>query len=232
VVKVLLDADLIVYRVGFASQKMNEETGLVEADPLPHALHSCKKYVDSIIDATGCSRYALFLTGKDNFRYKVKADYKAGRAAKPILYEEIRKYLIEKYKATVFDKIEADDALGLSQTDDTIIASVDKDLLMVEGHHYNFVKNEFKDVTHEEGNRFFHQQMLTGDKVDNIIGLHGIGEKKAEKLLEEHTDWPELIVDKYVEHFGYDEGFNRAVQNSMLLWILQKGKQMPIDWRV
>lgn len=230
--KLLIDADLIVYRIGFASQKKNEETGLVKADPVSHALHSCQMYVDEMIEATNCSSYALFLTGKNNFRYKVRADYKAGRAAKPILYNEIRQYLIDKYKATVFDRIEADDALGLSQTDDTIIASVDKDLLMVEGRHYNFVKKEYKDVTHEEGNKFFHQQMLTGDNVDNIIGLRGIGEKKAIKLLDEHTDWPELIVDKYAKHFGYNEGFNRAVQNSMLLWILQRGKQMPIDWRV
>jgi 5'-3' exonuclease len=102
---------------------------------------------------------------------------------------------------------------------------------MVEGKHFNYGKREWATVTAEEGTRFFYKQMLTGDKVDNIIGLHGIGEKKSSKLLDStpRSEWDKLIVDKYLEGFEED-GYHRAVQNSQLLWILQKGKDMPIEF--
>ena len=128
--------------------------------------------------------------------------------------------------------IEADDALGLKQDSDTMICSIDKDLLMCEGNHYNFVKKEFKQVTKEEGTRFFYQQMITGDSADNILGIRGLGKVKASKLLKDtaRKNWDNMIIDLYIKEFGYEEGRNRCVQNSQLLWILQSNKQMPMDF--
>lgn len=232
--RLLIDGDPIVYRIGFASQKKNKETGLVTADPVSFAKHSCKLYMDRIIEDTECDEYTVFLTGKDNFRFKVREDYKANRAGtdKPVHYQVIRDYLVSRYSATVIEGMEADDALALSQTEDTAIATIDKDLLMVPGKHYNYVKEEWKEVTEEWGHRFFHHQMLTGDKVDNIIGLKGIGPKKADKLLDDTPieDWEEMIVDLYNDQLGYGEGFQRAVENSQLLWMLQRDKQMPLGF--
>lgn len=226
----LVDADPIAYRIGFASQKKDKETGLVEADPVAFALHSCKLWVDEMLEESGCSSASFFLTGSGNYRYKVRDDYKANRIGvdKPIHLEAIRDYLCNKYKARVVNGMEADDAVGLLQTDKTMIATIDKDLLMVEGEHYNYVKKEFTTVTAEEGERFFYQQMITGDKVDNIIGIHGLGEKKAQKLLSDtpRTEWDDMVINLYIEK----SDFHRCVQNSMLLWILQKGKQMPMEF--
>lgn len=228
--ELLVDADPIAYRIGFASQKKNKETGLVEADPVAFALHSCKQWVEEMLDESGCSSASFFLTGDGNFRYKVRSDYKANRKGtdKPIHLEAIREYLSTKFKAKIVHGMEADDAVGLLQTDKTMIATIDKDLLMVEGRHYNYVKKEFKEVTAEEGTAFFYQQMLTGDKVDNIIGLHGVGEKTAQKLLANtpRESWDELVIEKYIENLD----FHRCVHNSMLLWILQRGKQMPMEF--
>ncbi len=140
--------------------------------------------------------------------------------------------MISIYKAKVVDNIEADDALGLKQDSDTMICSIDKDLLMCEGNHYNFVKKEFKQVTSEEGTRFFYQQMITGDSADNILGIRGLGKVKASKLLKDtaRKNWDNMLLDLYIQEFGYEEGRNRCVQNSQLLWILQKNKQMPMDF--
>ena len=52
-----------------------------------------------------------------------------------------------RYGAQVIDGMEADDALALAQTDKTAIATIDKDLLMVVGRHYNYVKQTWQDVT-------------------------------------------------------------------------------------
>ena len=232
--KALIDGDIIAYRVGFACQKTDKETGLVTADPKPYALHSCKIYVNNIIEDCGCTSYTIYLTPKKTFRNKVRDDYKANRKgiAKPVHLDAIRTYLINTYKAVVVTNIEADDALGLKQDDTTCIASIDKDLLMCAGRHYNFVKKEHQVVTAKEGTRFFYQQMITGDTADNIKGIKGLGPVKASKLLEDtkRADWDSMIIDLYIEEFGYDEGRNRCVQNSQLLWILQKGKQMPMDF--
>ena len=232
--RLLIDGDIICYRVGFASQSTDKETGLVEADPLPHALHSTKLYVNQIIEDSGCTEYNIYLTPKTTFRNKVREDYKNNRKGKPkpVHIKAIRDYLINNYKAKVVDNIEADDALGLSQNPYTIIASIDKDLLMCEGKHYNFVKKDFTNVTSEEGTRFFYQQMITGDTSDNILGIRGLGKVKASKLLKDtaRKDWDNMIIDLYIKEFGYEEGRNRCVQNSQLLWILQRDKQMPMDF--
>jgi 5'-3' exonuclease len=71
--------------------------------------------------------------------------------------------------------------------------------------------------------------MLMGDTVDNIPGIKGIGPKKAEKLLDKtkREDWDKLVEEKYEEFFG--EGwFHRMLQNTQLLWMIQKDVLMPM----
>jgi len=232
-VKLLIDGDPIVYRIGFACQKKDKSTGLVSADPDSFTLHSCKLFVNGIINDTQCDSYKIFLTGKNNFRFKIRSDYKENRSGskKPYHYENIRAYLIKQYGAQVVDGMEADDAMSLLQTEDTVIATIDKDLLMVPGLHYNYVKKEWTEVTEESGTKFFYTQMLTGDKVDNITGVKGIGPKKAERLLSDNDreNWDNLVIDLYIEEFG-EYGFQRAVENSHLLWMLQRNRTMPMDF--
>ena len=231
--KLLIDGDPIVYRIGFASQKRDKETGLVTADPESHALHSCKIFMNNLLEDTGASSYKVYLTGKDNFRFKIRKDYKENRkgAEKPVHYQVIRDYLQSRYGAQVIDGMEADDALALAQTDKTAIATIDKDLLMVVGRHYNYVKQTWQDVTAEEGEYFFYKQMLTGDRVDNIVGIKGIGDKKADKILDatDRDAWDKTIIDMYIEEF--DDGFQRCVENTQLLWMLQRNKQMPMEFK-
>jgi 5'-3' exonuclease len=231
--KLLIDGDPIVYRIGFACQKKDKETGLVTADPESHTLHSCKQFINQMLEETGADTYKIYLTGKGNFRYKVREDYKANRkgADKPVHYQLVRDYLVKKFKAQVVDGMEADDALALGQQSDTAIASIDKDLLMVEGRHYNYGKCTWQDVTAKQGEYFFYKQMLTGDRVDNITGIRGLGEKKASKLLDTtpREDWDETIIKLYMKEF--EDGYHRAVQNTQLLWMLQRDKQMPMDFK-
>jgi len=227
--ELLIDGDVIVYRIGFATQRKDDDGNIVP-EPLPYALHSTKRFINGMIKDTGADSYRLFLTGKNNFRLKVDSEYKANRkgTAKPIHYQAIRDYMVKHFKAEVIEGMEADDALALNQTDNTMIASIDKDLLMVEGEHYNFVKKEFTHVTYEAGIHWFYMQMLMGDKVDNIIGIHGIGIKKAEKILAKSKDRDATIESYYKDEFG--EGwYQRMVQNTQLLWMLQKDVKMPMD---
>ena len=138
--------------------------------------------------------------------------------------------MVDKWGALMIEGMEADDALGLAQEEDTVIATIDKDLRIVSGWHFNLNTHVKDKVTDQEGDRFFYKQMLMGDKVDNIIGIRGVGPKKADKALDtvDRAGWDMLVWSYYKEEFELP--FQRMVENSQLLWILNK-REMPIDFK-
>jgi 5'-3' exonuclease len=214
--KALIDADIVAYRVACTCQ---------EDDAQDFVFARLEDLVDSILVNTEATEYRLFLTGKDNFRYTVYPEYKAHRPKeKPFWLEAARQYLIATFNAEVIDGQEADDAMGIYQTEDTIICSIDKDLLMIPGRHYNFVKDEFITVTEESGIRHFYIQCLTGDRADNIKGIEKIGPKKAEKLLAGCITEKEMF-DAVRNAYSNDEEF---IMNARVLWIRRKDNE---DWK-
>ena len=66
---------------------------------------------------------------------------------------------------------------------DDIVAANDKDMLQIAGRHYNFVKDEFQEITEYQGLYQLWHQMLEGDYSDSIIGVDKIGKAKAAKIL-------------------------------------------------
>ena len=130
-------------------------------------------------------------------------------------------------------KQEADDGMGTNQThykDDSIICSLDKDLLQIPGHHFNFVKNKFTYVTPEEGVLTFYKQILTGDTTDNIFGIRGIGPKEAAKALDHLIDEGEeamfpLVRDMYKYAFG-EEADDLLLMNGICLKIRTTGGEV------
>jgi DNA polymerase-1 len=181
----LLDGDIFCYRVGFAS----------EEEPESIAIHRLNEYIETTLKEVEADTYKIFLTGKDNFRYSVYPEYKANRSdkPKPVHLPALRQFLVDTWAAEVVDGMEADDALAINQTDDSVICTIDKDLLQVKGLHYNFVKKEFQTINELDGLFKFYTQFLTGDKADNIIGLDRIGPVKAEAALSGCTNEQELF---------------------------------------
>ena len=124
--------------------------------------------------------------------------------------------MIAKWAAVVTEGEEADDAIAIAATkygDKAIMVSLDKDFDQIEGWHYNFVKRSKYYVTKEEGLNFFYRQILMGDRIDNIIGIYGIGEKKSAKLLEDCKTEKDYY-DKCVELLGSEE---LVLENGRLL---------------
>jgi len=204
----LIDGDIGIYRVGFASQSKNEN-GEQEAIPLPIALARMDIWIRDILKAVNAENYRVYLTADDksNFRFEVDSTYKANRkSAKPIYYGELREYLIRIYPTTVVSGMEADDAMATAQTANTVICSIDKDLDQVPGAHYDFVKDVKYDVTPEQANRFFWFQLLMGDKVDNITGIPGCGPKTAQRILDgvDTEGYPQVVYEAYEAYYGHD----------------------------
>lgn len=230
--KALIDGDIIRYSVGFASNE----------DPIEYCLHSVKQMVTSILDTVHADSYTLYLTGEGNFREDIAtiAPYKGNRdvAHKPIHYEAIKEYMLSHMRTEVVVGKEADDALGIEQyrawlwfknnpeeihrpiDHTTIICTIDKDLNMIPGWHYNWRKNMMYFVTEDEAIKFFYTQLLTGDPTDNIKGVPKIGPKRAEKILaecktEEDMYWAALC--QYEQH--YDKPLEIMTEMARLLWI-------------
>lgn len=212
----LIDADMLCYRIGFACDK---EVASV-------ATRTMDSFIAELLgDLQDCEDYELHLTGKGNFRndIAVTVPYKGNRAElkKPVHLQALRDHLVNDWDAKVAQGQEADDAISIRATelgDNSVIVSLDKDFDQVQGWHYNFVKHDMYYVTAEEGLLNFYMQFLTGDRIDNIIGVKGIGPVKARKIL---TNCGRLESDLWaavVEHLGEE----RALENGRLLYLRRK----------
>jgi len=223
----LLDADLISYRSAAACKDESVKTACYTADGLVvDALLSCD-YEDLFYD-----RWQLYLTGKGNFREAIAttAPYKGNRITeKPAHLYAVRDHLVEQWGAIVVEGQEADDAIAIAASKDlsgSVIVSVDKDFMQVPTHIYNFLKREHHFVTELEGLRSFYKQMLTGDSVDNIIGIRGIGKVKADKLLAECTSESEMYAIVRSVYANNEQDEQRIIENGRLLWLRRKEGQI------
>jgi 5'-3' exonuclease len=158
-----------------------------EVEPVENVLYSIKHTIKSICKELNTKDYAVYLSKGECYRHKMASlsKYKGNRddTPRPVHYAAAREYLLKYFDAEVFESIEADDALALYQTEDTCICSIDKDLLQIEGRHYNWVKGEKSLVKPRAALCRLWEQVLTGDGTDNIPGIKGMGPATAKKLI-------------------------------------------------
>lgn len=236
----LIDGDIIAYRAAAHRPYLLDEEGQIykkddgkyakRAATLDECLSKADEMIDDIVMATSFYNrteiYKVFLTGKGNFRYEVAKTYayKENRkdTPKPVFLQDLRNYLIKNYHAVVSQGEEADDVIAIEATKykgRAIIASIDKDFLQVPGLHYNFARNQFIYIGKDDGLKNFYKQILTGDSVDNIVGLHRVGPVTADKMLDglktEEELWEAVVK-------AYDGDTDRIIENARLLWLRRK----------
>jgi len=201
-------------------------------EPVENALYNVKSLIRNMCEKLDSQDLTVYLSGPTNFREGIATirPYKGNRDEnhKPAHGPAIKEYLHKKYDVVVSDGEEADDTVSyshyrmwLQDEYSSVIVSTDKDLDMVPGLHYNFIKDESYYVTPEEGMRWFYTQLLMGDPTDNIPGLPGIGKVKARKALadcETELDMYSVARALYVQ--GYPDNPDDAlVENARLLWM-------------
>ena len=193
----LIDADSLLYKVGFAledSIDWDNNDNYSYYSNLQQQFSSIKSTIDSILMATGCDDYELWLTGKGNFRSSNPLTYKANREGmrKPTDFSELFEKVVKNLKANVAEGMEADDMVVYLKTtypEDYVLCAIDKDVLyQTEGSHYNYGKDTVVEVTADEAKWFAYYQTLAGDVVDGYSGVPGIGDKKARAILADITD--------------------------------------------
>ena len=217
----LIDGDIIAYRMAWAC---DEETNVAFVKSSTDTFVSNLLLVyEGLVEG-----YQLYLTGTGNFRhdYAVTAPYKGNRKSRPAprLLRDIRQHLIEQWGAVVVEGEEADDAIAIAATalgDYAIMASIDKDFDQIGGTHYDFIKNREYYVTEVEGLKFFYQQIITGDAIDNIIGVEGVGQQGAKDLIQgcrNESDMWDIVRDQL--------GDDRALENARLAWLRREVGQI------
>lgn len=234
----LIDSDLVAYRCSASAENEEEFVALYRVDELMRRL----------LHELSAEDYAAYLTGSNNFRYKVNPEYKANRkdVPKPKWLEACRTHLVTEWKASVTDGNEADDELGIAfnkSPDNSIIVSLDKDLLQIPGRHYSWEISgsnrgtqwtrsaELRTIGEREGLFNFYWQLVMGDKSDNIFGFDGKARATVPKFMEpwyEEMQCAETEKELYNYVLDlYDQDLGRMIQNGRCLWIQREEND---DW--
>lgn len=242
----LIDGDIVTYR---CSSSCNPTKIKPFKENLDVALDRVETLMNRILYETNAKTHKVFIGGQDNFRYTIYPEYKANRKniLKPEYLEACREYLVTEWQASIINGYEADDELGIEQTihgTESIICSIDKDLLQIPGWHYNFIKGIEKFVSPYDGLRSFYKQIVTGDASDNIPAFDNAFRSSIPNFvlkflepLEEITEETEMylyVLDIYLNNSSENEVDirNRMHRNAKLLYILKKENEFwnpPID---
>lgn len=234
---VFVDADSILYRSTYgdvSDTKMRERY---------------RERLDHIRVNTFATEMYIAIKGKGNFRMQIDPEYKAQR--KPLEEEQRRRLNMIAQYAIELGAIschgwEADDQVRAwaweAQQDGIpwIIAGIDKDLLQIPGTHFNYGGNKDKPLTEDqkwtfidekEGDFRFACQLLTGDTIDNIQGIKGVGPKKSEKALEglDRNGMMNVIIDYYKSEFG--DNWETKLQNNCNLIYMRRWLDDEFDYR-
>ena len=167
---------------------------------------------------------------------------------KPFHWINLTAYILAQPNLQISNGCEADDEIGISHRsnpESTIICTRDKDLRMVPGLHYGWEcgkQPEFGPVEYDAlgkielirgksgnkikggGFKFFGSQLLTGDVVDNIGGLRGVGPVKAYELLADCASEREVFdtVKRHYEEVAGDDWKKLLTEQCSLLWIVRE----------
>lgn len=172
-----LDGDIVIYRPCCI---FNEDT---DADR-NQIVRLIKKQIEQLTLEANCTDYSIFLTTSFNFRDHLVDDYKANRddVERPVNLAWVKRWAVDNLNAVFHKYLEADDLLGIYQTENTVIWSLDKDLRQIPGKHIDDATRKVITVTNQgilkdlgkktyfDGMLGFYYQCLVGDTADYIIG--------------------------------------------------------------
>lgn len=253
----LLDGDILCYEIGYAAEAGWQNAGFPHFDYVADLLTNRINNICAIVNATAPPK--VFLTGKTNFRTEIakRRKYKERPSLKPFHYYNIKAYLNCVYDTTTSEGMEADDLMAIEQCRrgaETIICTRDKDLRQVPGWTYSWElgnQPSFGPVYVDEfgslqlssdrkklsgtGLMFFYAQCLTGDSVDTVPGLDGMGPVGAFKVLDGSSSMDDAfqrLLRAYRAVYGASAE-EELLEQGRLLWMVREvdEKNKPVMWQ-
>lgn len=233
--KLLIDGDALIYPILMSNLNevlMDDEVAWATLD-VDLAYTEVAGNIARYCEAAGTEEHLVAFSCPSSlcFRRDYAPTYKANRSGvKPLGFSPLIAKVKAHHKSLVWDRLEADDILGILQsqpTTDTMIVGVDKDFATVPGRVMHPGKLSVETFTEEEADQNHLRQTLTGDSTDGYPGAKGFGPKKVDAL--GYLTW-----EKVVEAFQGDE--EAALTQARLARILRWGdwdavKKEPIPWK-
>jgi len=217
----IIDGDVLLYR------------SIWGLDTLEEAKSKFMSVFEETVESVFASDYVMAFGGPNNFRdsfydlYKKSNSRMKSKFNKPEWFDDLKSYACTLEGAVLCEGYEADDQVRIWSVEceesniDKCVVTIDKDLDCIPGKHYYPNKNEFYVISNEYADMFYWQQVLTGDSVDNIPGIHRMGPKTAQKLLAPAKDHKERrsIVCRAYHDFKGPEGYEYLLANGRLIHI-------------
>jgi len=219
----IIDGDVLVYMAMWQSETLED------------AQKKFGEVMSDMLSSSFSTDYVMAIGGPDNFRVDLYVDYKGNRKkakdTRPDWFLDLKSWIVENYEGAIFtDNCEADDmvrvwalecdAAGIQRC----VITIDKDLDCIPGNHFNPRTRLLSQIDPEFSERFYWQQVLTGDATDNIPGIFKCGPVKAKKILAgaiTHEEMRAAVCRAYHDEFG-DDGYSYLITNGRLIHIWRK----------
>ncbi len=197
---ILVDGSGYIFRAFFALPQMNTSRGMPT-----NAVYGFIRMLLKLLKEVRPTHIAIvFDSPKKTFRDDLFADYKKNRAESPsdlvaqipFIHRAVEAFRI---KSIVHHGVEADDVIGTlakraaQEHFAVTIITADKDFMQLVGPHVTLWETmrdrrigvrEVKERFGVEPSALVDIQALTGDTIDNVKGVPGIGEKTASALVQ------------------------------------------------
>jgi DNA polymerase-1 len=234
-VSLVIDGDIVVYQACSASErpiKWDDDLWTLHADEWDaknKSYQAIKRIITGVGEYFDVEDCIITFSSLHNFRKSIYADYKANRAGKrkPMCIRECIEYLREHWTVEIWDKLEADDVMGILATEtrgETVIFSADKDMATIpNAWHMRNLDDEPTKTTHIEADRAWFMQALTGDSTDNYKGIPGVGPVKAKKIIAGCISTEELWKQVSNAFKGAGHTAEEALTQARLARILRAG---------
>lgn len=264
--RLLIDGDIIARRAACsADSKSGGDQGQGIAN------YNAKSMLISIFKELDSTQHIMYLGTRGDrtqHRYKIYPQYKEHRKLieYPKYLDGVRSYLQSEFDVEVVEGIEADDALSIEQYKNlvyhptaphpeelmdcgTCICSIDKDLLIVPGWNWNFVKKEKVFQSRLEGLKCFYKQIIEGDAADGVPRVRPKVNVKGKLALKKYNhDWIEeinksksekemldIVRDCYYTLLYKDKVYHQGDIDKDILWrgqLLMPLKKLGELWEV
>lgn len=211
-------------------------------------LHLLKKEFHAALSIHGqCTHIVLvFDSMQKNFRHDIDPSYKGNRKPKTQAWLDHETHMIDFFSALGFpciraNGVESDDVLGTLSTTlsakkiKTTLFARDKDILSLANEHTDIYVGTSKtlmrqaDVEAKFGipvSRLLDYLAITGDSVDHVSGIHGMGAKAAVKVLN-LMDLKSFLADPSILT---ELGISKA--QSIIEWIKNNGERIETIQRL
>lgn len=186
----ILDANNLLFRARHSCYRRNYDHVIVHTffrSLKPIVEKFSPDYVYFVLDGYPKKRMEMQPTYKGNRVYHDKDGFRAQKKKAESLIRECVPFVVARHPEAEADDVIADLVLGLlPSADEKIVVSSDTDFIQLcqdalNTYLYNPIKKEFRDIPDYPYAKW---KALRGDSADNIAGLRGIGNKRAQTLLE------------------------------------------------